>query len=59
MLLTAKGGSVLLFGRLVTYVARFAITFVLARLMGAENYGLYNLAISAAMIAGRCFRFRL
>ena len=59
MLLTAKGGSVLLFGRLVTYVARFAITFVLARLMGAENYGLYNLAISAAMIAGAISVFGL
>ena len=59
MLLTAKGGGVLLFGRLVTYVARFAITFVLARLMGAENYGLYNLAISASMIAGAISVFGL
>lgn len=59
MLLTAKGGGVLMFGRLVTYVARFAITFVLARLMGAENYGLYNLAISAAMIAGAISVFGL
>jgi O-antigen/teichoic acid export membrane protein len=59
MLVTAKGGGVLLFGRLVTYVARFAITFVLARLMGAENYGLYNLAISAAMIAGAISVFGL
>lgn len=59
MLSTAKGGGVLMFGRLVTYVARFAITFVLARLMGAENYGLYNLAISAAMIAGAISVFGL
>lgn len=48
-----------MFGRMVTYVARFAITFVLARLMGAENYGLYNLAISAAMIAGAISVFGL
>ena len=59
MLVTAKGGGVLMFGRLVTYVSRFAITFVLARLMGAENYGLYNLAISAAMIAGAISVFGL
>jgi len=59
MLLTAKGGGVLMFGRLVTYVARFVITFALARLMGAENYGLYNLAISAAMIAGAISVFGL
>jgi O-antigen/teichoic acid export membrane protein len=59
MLVTAKGGGVLMFGRLATYVARFAITFVLARLMGAENYGLYNLAISAAMIAGAISVFGL
>ena len=37
MLVTAKGGSVLMFGRLVTYVARFAIALVIARIMGAEN----------------------
>jgi O-antigen/teichoic acid export membrane protein len=59
MLATAKGGSVLMFGRLVTYVTRFVMTFVLARLMGADNYGLYNLAISAATIAGAISVFGL
>jgi O-antigen/teichoic acid export membrane protein len=59
MLSTAKGGSVLMFGRLVNYVTRFAITFALARLMGAENYGLYNLAVSAGMIAGAISVFGL
>lgn len=59
MLYTIKGGSVLMFGRLVTYVSRFAITFVLARLLGAENYGLYNLAITAAAIAGAISVFGL
>lgn len=59
MLYTVKGGSALMFGRLVTYVSRFAITFLLARLLGAENYGLYNLAVTAAMIAGAISVFGL
>jgi O-antigen/teichoic acid export membrane protein len=59
MLYTVKGGGILMFGRLATYVSRFAITFVLARVLGAENYGLYNLAISAAMIAGSVSVFGL
>lgn len=59
MLYTVKGGSVLMFGRLVTYVSRFAITFVLARLLGAENFGLYNLAVTAAIMAGAVSVFGL
>ena len=48
-----------MFGRLVTYVSRFVITFVLARSLGAENYGLYNLAITAATIAAAISVFGL
>lgn len=59
MLSTVKGGGILMIGRLVTYASRFAITFVLARLLGSENYGLYNLAISAAMIGGAVSVFGL
>ena len=59
MLYTVKGGSALMFGRLVTYVSRFVITFVLARSLGAENYGLYNLAITAATIAAAISVFGL
>jgi O-antigen/teichoic acid export membrane protein len=59
MLYTVKGGSALMFGRLVTYVSRFAITFFLARALGAEEYGLYNLAITAATIGGAISVFGL
>ena len=59
MLYTVKGGSALMFGRLVTYVSRFAITFFLARSLGAEDYGLYSLAITAATIAGAISVFGL
>jgi O-antigen/teichoic acid export membrane protein len=59
MLYTVKGGSILMFGQLVTYVSRFAIVFVLARLLGAEDYGLYNLAITAATIASAIAVFGL
>lgn len=59
MLYTVKGGSALMFGRLVTYVSRFAITLILARSLGAEDYGLYNLAITAATIAGAISVFGL
>jgi O-antigen/teichoic acid export membrane protein len=52
MLSTAKGGSALMAGRLFTYMSRFVITFIMARLLGAEDYGRYNLAITAATIAG-------
>ncbi len=50
VLQTAKGGSFLAAGRLFEFASRFVIAFMLARLLGAEDYGLYNLAISAAVI---------
>jgi O-antigen/teichoic acid export membrane protein len=59
MIYTVKGGSILMFGRLVNTVSRFVITFVLARMLGAEDYGLYNLAITAATIAGAISVFGL
>jgi O-antigen/teichoic acid export membrane protein len=56
---TAKGGSIVAIGRLFNYLSRFAITLVLARSLGAEQYGLYNLALSAATIAGVLAMFGL
>jgi O-antigen/teichoic acid export membrane protein len=50
ILATAKGGGFLAGGNLVELVCRFVISFLLARLIAAEGYGLYNLAISAATI---------
>jgi hypothetical protein len=39
---TMKGGSILMIGRLVTYGSRLVIAFVLARLLAAEQFGLYS-----------------
>ncbi|HWQ16150.1 MAG TPA: flippase [Roseiflexaceae bacterium] len=50
-LLAAKGGGIAFTGKLVTFACRFAITFLLARLMGAGQYGLYNLGQTALTIA--------
>jgi O-antigen/teichoic acid export membrane protein len=48
VLATAKGGGFLAGGNLYAFAARFVIAFLLARLIGADGYGLYGLAISAA-----------
>lgn len=47
----AKGGSYLAAGNLLGYAGRFVAALVLARLLGAENYGLYTLAISLTFLA--------
>jgi O-antigen/teichoic acid export membrane protein len=53
LLTTAKGSGVMFVGRVVAYTSRFAITFVLARFLGVEAFGLYNLArVAASMTAG-------
>ena len=50
ILAAAKGGGFLAGGNLVEFASRLVISFLLARLIAAEGYGLYNLAISAATI---------
>ncbi len=47
----AKGGSIVFAGNLFQQALRFAIGIVQARLLGAEQLGLCNLALSAATIA--------
>lgn len=59
IVLTAKGGGIVAIGRVISYGSRFLITFVMARLLSAEQYGLYNLAISGAAIAAAVARFGL
>ena len=56
---TAKGGSIVAVGRLVNYAARIGTTVLLARLLGAEQYGMYNLAVTASMIAAAIAVFGL
>ena len=49
---TAKGGGIVFVGKVFTYGSRFIVAFLLARILGAEHYGAYNVALSAATIAG-------
>lgn len=46
----AKGSGIMTVGKLFEYVGRFAIAFLLARVLGAGQFGLYSLALSAAAI---------
>ena len=47
----AKGGGTLFAGRLFTWGIRFGLAVMLARLLGAGGYGVYNLALTVATIA--------
>ena len=51
ILLTAKGGGIIFVGKLFSFASRLGITLVLTRFLGPEQYGLYNIALSAATIA--------
>lgn len=46
----AKGSGIISLGKLFEYAGRFVIAFLLARVMGAEQFGLYSLALSAVAI---------
>lgn len=48
----AKGGGTLFAGRLFTWGIRFGIAIMLARMLGANGYGAYNLTLSLATIGG-------
>jgi O-antigen/teichoic acid export membrane protein len=52
ILTAAKGGGIMFVGRLFAYISRFIIAFLLARLLGAEQYGLYQLTLTTATLAG-------
>jgi O-antigen/teichoic acid export membrane protein len=47
----AKGGGVVFAGRLFAWGSRFALAVLLARLLGSDQYGFYNAALSVAAIA--------
>lgn len=51
VLLAARGGGILFAGRLFTWGVRFGIALLLARVLHADGYGLYNLALSVATLA--------
>lgn len=48
----AKGSGTLFAGRLFAWGIRFGIAVMLARMLGASGYGVYNLALSVATIGG-------
>jgi O-antigen/teichoic acid export membrane protein len=51
VLTAAKGGGIIFAGNVFQYASRFFIGILLARLLGAEQFGLYNLAMTAAAVA--------
>lgn len=50
ILTVAKGGGISFIGTLLEYAGRFILGFLLARLMGDEQYGLYSVADSTFYI---------
>ena len=51
ILTTAKGGSISFAGRLFEYTVRFIFSILVARIIGAEQYGLYTLGLTLIPIA--------
>jgi O-antigen/teichoic acid export membrane protein len=51
ILSTAKGGSISFAGRMFEYTIRFIFSIVVARVIGAEQYGLYTLGLTIVPIA--------
>ncbi len=50
LVLAAKGGGIVFLGRVFAWGSRFAMAVLVARTLGAAEYGLYNLAIAGATI---------
>jgi len=51
LLMVAKGGGIVYAGKLFLSLSRLITVFLLARFLSAEQYGLYNVALSTASIA--------
>ncbi len=47
----ARGGSAVFAGKLFAWGTRFVLAVFLARILGVEEYGLYNLALTVATVA--------
>lgn len=46
----ARGGGIAFAGRVFTWAARLGLAVLLARVLGADEYGLYNLALTVATV---------
>lgn len=55
----ARGGGIVFGGKLYAWAARFAIAVLLARLLGADQYGLYSVSLSIAAVAAALAVFGL
>jgi O-antigen/teichoic acid export membrane protein len=51
ILIAAKGGSISFVGRVFEYAIRFVFSIIVARIIGAEQYGLYTLGLTIVPIA--------
>jgi O-antigen/teichoic acid export membrane protein len=51
ILFTAKGGSITFTGKIFEYIIRFIFSILVARWIGAEQYGLYTLGLTVIPIA--------
>jgi len=51
ILLAAKGGSIVFAGAAFSYGCQFIIGILLTRLLGAEQFGMYKIAVTAGEIA--------
>lgn len=51
VLAAASGGGITMAGKLFKVASRFVIAVLLARLLGAEQFGLYNISLTAVEIA--------
>ena len=50
VVLAAKGGGIVFAGRLFVWGTRFGMAVLLARLLGADSYGLYSIALTIATL---------
>ena len=50
LLVAAKGGGAVFAGRLFAWGSRFVLAILLARVLGADDYGLYTLALTIATV---------
>ncbi len=50
ILTAAKGSGIIFFGDMFSYASRFVFGVIMARAIGADGYGLYDLGVTAALI---------
>ena len=51
VVVAARGGGIVFVGKLFAWGTRFALAVLLARILKADEYGLYNLALTVATVA--------